>query len=55
MANKKAEASAKATMNADTASRLIDAKITEQGDWRGATLARVRHLIHEASGDMSRR
>jgi hypothetical protein len=52
MANKKAEASAKATMNADTASRLIDAKITELGDWRGATLARVRHLIHEASGDI---
>ncbi|MGE0023030.1 MAG: DUF1801 domain-containing protein [Hyphomicrobium sp.] len=27
---------------------LIDARIAELGDWRGATLARVRKLIHEA-------
>jgi hypothetical protein len=27
---------------------LIDARIAELGDWRGATLARVRYLIREA-------
>jgi hypothetical protein len=27
---------------------LIDARIAELGDWRGATLARVRALIHAA-------
>jgi hypothetical protein len=29
-------------------STLIDARIAELGDWRGATLARVRALIREA-------
>ncbi len=32
----------------EEASRLIDARIAELGDWRGATLARIRALIHEA-------
>lgn len=32
----------------DTPSRLIDARIKELGDWRGETLARVRHLIKQA-------
>jgi len=32
----------------DDASRLIDARIKELGDWRGATLARVRTLIQRA-------
>ena len=32
----------------DTPSDLIDRRIAELGDWRGATLARVRKLIHEA-------
>jgi hypothetical protein len=31
-----------------SASREIDAKIASLGDWRGATLARVRRLIREA-------
>ncbi|WP_370308845.1 DUF1801 domain-containing protein [Sinimarinibacterium flocculans] len=31
------------------ASKLIDAKITGLGDWRGETLARVRRLIHDAA------
>jgi hypothetical protein len=30
------------------ASSLIDQRIADLGDWRGATLARVRKLIHEA-------
>jgi hypothetical protein len=29
-------------------SRRIDARIAELADWRGATLAEVRRLIHEA-------
>jgi hypothetical protein len=33
-------------------SRLIDARIKELGDWRGATLARVRRLIKEACPDV---
>lgn len=32
----------------DTPSALIDARIAELGDWRGATLAHVRKLIHDA-------
>src|SRR5579872_3756130 len=33
-------------------SRLIDARIKELGDWRGATLAAVRALIKEACPDV---
>lgn len=33
------------------ASDLISQRITELGDWRGDTLARVRRLIHEADPD----
>jgi len=32
----------------DSPSRLIDARIKDLGDWRGATLARARKLIKEA-------
>jgi hypothetical protein len=32
----------------ESPSRQIDARIEELGDWRGATLARVRALIREA-------
>lgn len=35
-----------------TASRLIDEKVEALGDWRGATLARMRALIHEADPDV---
>ena len=34
------------------ASRLIDARIAELGDWRGATLARIRALIHRADPEV---
>lgn len=34
------------------ASQKIDARIAELGDWRGAMLARVRALIHEACPDI---
>ena len=36
----------------DDASALIDARIAELGDWRGATLARMRKLIHEADPEV---
>lgn len=37
---------------ADSPSRLIDARIKKLGDWRGATLARVRSLIKQADPDV---
>jgi hypothetical protein len=36
------------TQDLASPSALIDARIAELGDWRGATLARMRALIHEA-------
>jgi hypothetical protein len=33
-------------------SRQIDAKIAALGDWRGAALARIRALIHEADPEV---
>jgi hypothetical protein len=36
----------------ESASRLIDEKIKELGDWRGKTLAKVREIIHEADPEM---
>lgn len=34
-------------MSEKTPSELIDGRIAELGDWRGATLARIRELIKE--------
>ena len=34
------------------ASRLIDARIAELADWRGAMLARVRGLVHSAAPEI---
>lgn len=36
-----------------TSAQLIDARIEELGDWRGATLARIRKLIHAAVPDVT--
>ena len=36
----------------EDASRLIDARIKELGDWRGQTLSRMRKLIHKADPDV---
>ncbi len=36
----------------DEASRLIDARIADLGDWRGEVLARVRALVHEADPEI---
>ena len=40
------------TSEAESPSRLIDARIRELGDWRGEMLARLRALIHEADPQM---
>ena len=39
-------------MPPSSASALMDAKIKELGDWRGAMLAKVRKLIHEADPEI---
>lgn len=39
--------------SAGSASDQIDARIAELGDWRGATLSRVRALIQQADPDVT--
>ncbi|MDQ0626343.1 DUF1801 domain-containing protein [Paraburkholderia sp. SIMBA_055] len=41
-----------ASSEALPASELIDKRIADLADWRGATLSRVRKLIHEADPDV---
>ena len=41
-----------AAKDASTVSQLIDAKIASLGGWRGDTLSRIRHLIHESDPDV---
>jgi hypothetical protein len=40
------------TTEAQPASERIDERIAELGDWRGATLSRMRELIREADPDV---
>ena len=40
------------SQKAESPSRLIDARIKELGDWRGATLSKMRTLIKEADPDV---
>jgi len=49
---KKRQSSSMEAKRGDSPSHLIDARIAALGDWRGATLARVRKLIREACPDM---
>ncbi len=49
---KKTTNGAKAANEEASASRLIDARIEELGDWRGEMLARVRRLIKRAEPDV---
>ena len=42
----------KKTAAVESASRLIDERIRELGDWRGKTLARVRAIIRKADREM---
>ncbi len=49
----KKAATVKSSANAvEDASHLIDGRIKELGDWRGAMLARLRALIKEADPDV---
>jgi hypothetical protein len=50
-ATKKA-ATKKPAAKAASASKLIDKRIAELGDWRGETLARMRRLLREADPEV---
>jgi hypothetical protein len=41
------------SQNSKSASQLIDTRIKELGDWRGALLARLRALIKQADPDVA--
>jgi hypothetical protein len=49
---KKSRSGSKEAKAGDAPSQLIDARIKELGDWRGATLARVRTLIKQADPEV---
>jgi hypothetical protein len=49
---KKTKSAATKAKESTSPSRLIDGRIKELDDWRGATLARVRSLIKEACPDV---
>jgi hypothetical protein len=42
----------KTSVAVESASALIDKKITELGDWRGKTFAKVREIIHKADPEI---
>jgi hypothetical protein len=52
IAMKKKKSGAKTAKSGASPPRLIDARIKELSDWRGATLARVRRLIKQADPDV---
>ena len=43
---------AKNPVATESAAATIDARISELGDWRGKTLAKVRQIIHEADPEI---
>jgi len=49
---KKTKSAATTAGGGDSASRLIDARIKELGDWRGRMLGRLRALIKEADPEV---
>jgi hypothetical protein len=49
---KKSNSASTEAQASDSPSQLIDARIKELADWRGETLARVRHLIKEADPEI---
>src|ERR1051326_5273696 len=50
---KKSKRSSAEGKGGDSPSRLIDARIKELADWRGATLARVRALVKQADPEVA--
>jgi hypothetical protein len=49
---KKTKSRSKEGKGGDSPSRLIDARITELGDWRGKMLSRLRTLVKEADPEV---
>jgi hypothetical protein len=49
---RKSKSGSKEAKGGASPSRLIDARLKELGDWRGATLARVRTIIRQADPDV---
>ena len=49
---KKTKNSSNEPKGPDSPSRLIDARITELGDWRGEMLARIRTIIKQADPEV---
>jgi hypothetical protein len=49
---KKTKTGLKEEQGGDSPSQLIDARIKEPSDWRGATLARIRILIQQADPEV---
>jgi hypothetical protein len=49
---KKVDSMSPAPVRGDAASKLIDGKIRELGDWRGQTLEKVRQLIKAADPEV---
>ncbi len=49
---KKSKSGSKGGKAGDSPSQLIDERLKELGDWRGATLARVRDLIKQADPEV---
>ena len=52
MAKKEATKINSGSQGVESASRMIDARIKELGDWRGETLTKVRRLIKEADPEI---
>ena len=42
----------KGPVTVESASALIDGRISELGDWRGKTLAKIREIIHQADPEI---
>jgi hypothetical protein len=51
-APRKTASASKQAKGGNSASRLIDARINELGDWRGETLALVRRIIRQADPEV---
>ena len=49
---KTSKSASKERKGGNSPSQLIDTRIEELGDWRGATLARIRKLIKQADPDV---
>src|SRR5437764_3384511 len=53
LAARELEPSMKRPAQDNSASAILDARISELGDWRGKTLAKVRQIIHQADPEIA--